>query len=89
LTRAQRIVMAFGGLASVVLAVLMLFDFMSFELYFILCLLGFMAVVHLSGPFISRPRWRSRANLVILAGVFLFGLIVLNKVIDILGIRPF
>jgi len=89
LTRAQRIVMAFGGLASVLLAVLMLFDVMSFELYFTLCLLGFMAVVHLGGPFISRPRWRSRANLLILAGVFLFALIVLNKVLDILGIRPF
>ncbi len=89
MTKAQRIVMTFGGLASLVLAVLMLFDFLGFEIYFMLCLLGFMAIVNLSGPFISRPRWRSRANLLILAGVFLFGLIVVNKVLDILGIRPF
>lgn len=88
-TRAQRIVMTFGGLASVVLAVLMLFGALGFELYFMLCLLGFMAIVHLGGPFIARPRWRSRANLVILAGICVFALIVLNKVLDILKIRPF
>lgn len=88
-TKAQRIVMTFGGLASVTLAVLMLFDVLSFELYFALCLLGFMAIVHLYGPFVSRPRWRSRANLIILAGLFLFGVMVLNKVLDILGISPF
>ncbi len=89
MTKAQRIVMTFGGLAFVAMAVLMLFDILSIELYFILCLLGFMAIVHLGGPFISHPRWRSRANVIILAGAFLFGLIVLNKVLDILGIRPF
>lgn len=88
-TRAQRIVMVFGGMASVVLAVLLLFGGLSFELYFMLCLLGFIAVVHAGGPFVARPRWRSRANLVILAGMVIFALIVLNKVLDILKIRPF
>ncbi len=88
-TSAQRIAMTFGGLASVVLAVLMLFDVLSFEVYYTLCLLGFMAIVHLYGPFVSRPRWRSRANVIIFIGVLIFILIVLGKVIDILGISPF
>jgi hypothetical protein len=89
LTGAQRIVVAFGGLASITLAVLMLFDVLNFELYFMLCLLGFMAIVHLNGPFIFRPKWRSRANAVIFVGILVFAMIVLGKVLDILRIRLF
>jgi hypothetical protein len=82
-------VVTFGGLASLTLAVLMLFNVLSFELYFMLCLLGFMAIVHLNGPFVFRPAWRSRANVVIFVGIVVFVLIVMGKVFEILKIRLF
>ena len=68
-TRSQRIALTFGGWAVLVMAVLLLLNFLSLELYFILCLIGFLVLVGVSGPFFSRPPWRSRVNLVIAAGI--------------------
>jgi hypothetical protein len=87
LTKSQRIVVIFGAWAFLALAVLAVFQSLSFEYFFVLCLIGFLVIVELSGPFASRPRWRSRVNVVILLGVILFSLVVVIKVLDILGIR--
>jgi hypothetical protein len=88
-TKAQRIVMTFGGWAFFVLATLLIFNVLSLEFYFMLCLIGFLVIVQMSGPFISRPKWRSRVNWVIVASIFLFLVIVIGKVLDILQIRLF
>lgn len=90
LTKSQRIVVIFGLWAFLALAVLVIFTGLgkdAVEYFFVLCLIGFLVIVELSGPFASRPRWRSRVNLVILLGVVVFALIVIKKVLDILGIR--
>ena len=87
--RAQRIVVTFGGWAVFVLATLLVLGLLSLDFYFMLCLLGFLVIAHMSGPFISRPPWRSRVNLVIVAGIVAFVLIVAGKVLDILQIRLF
>jgi 4-amino-4-deoxy-L-arabinose transferase-like glycosyltransferase len=87
LTKSQRIVVTFGAWVFLALAILTVFQSLSFEYIFVLCLIGFLVIVELSGPFASRPRWRSRVNVVILLGVIVFSLIVLEKVLDILGIR--
>ena len=89
MTKAQRIVMIFGGLAVLLLAALLVFNVLSLELYFMLCLISFLVIAQMSGPFISRPRWRSRINTVIVVGIVVFVLIVLGKVLDILRIRLF
>lgn len=89
LTKSERIVITFGAWAFLALAVLAVFGSLSFEYFFVLCLIGFLVIVELSGPFASRPRWRSRVNVVILLGVAVFALIVVQKVLDILGIRLF
>lgn len=89
LTKSQRIVVIFGAYAMMALAALAVFNALSAEYYFVLCLIGFLIIVELSGPFASRPRWRSRVNLVIALGVFVFALIVINKVLEILRIRLF
>jgi hypothetical protein len=88
-TKAQRIVMTFGGWAFFVLATLLIFNVLSLEFYFMLCLIGFLVIVHMSGPFISRPKWRSRLNWFIVASIIIFFLIVIGKVLDILKIRLF
>ena len=86
LTKSQRIVVIFGAWAFSALALLAVFGSLTFEYFFVLCLIGFLVIVELSGPFASRPRWRSRVNLVILLGVAVFALIVAGKVLAILGI---
>ncbi len=86
LTRSQRLVYLFGGWMFVVLALLALFNSVSFEYFFVLCLIGFLVIVELSGPFTVRPAWRSRVNIAIVLGVLAFSLIVLEKVLAILGI---
>jgi hypothetical protein len=82
-------VMTFGGLAVLLMAVLLLFNILSLEIYFMLCLISFLVLVQMSGPFISRPKWRSRVNVVIAISIVGFILIVLGKVLDILQIRLF
>jgi len=85
LTRSQRLTYLFGGWMFVVLSLLALFGSVSYEYFFVLCLIGFLVIVELSGPFIVRPAWRSRVNIVIFLGVLVFSLIVLEKVLAILG----
>ncbi len=89
LTKSQRIVVIFGAWAFLALAVLAVIGSLDFEYFFVLCLIGFLVIVELSGPFASRPRWRSRLYAVILLGVVVFALIVVNKVLGIIGIRLF
>jgi hypothetical protein len=81
--------MTFGGWAFFVLATLLIFNVLSIEFYFMLCPIGFLVIAQMSGPFISRPKWRSRINLIMVVSVFTFLLIVIGKVLDILQIRLF
>jgi hypothetical protein len=87
--KSQRIVVIFGAWAFLALAMLTAFNSIGYEYFFALCLVGFLLVVELSGPFGSMPRWRSRVNVVILLGVIVFGLILTKKVLDLLLIRLF
>lgn len=91
LTKSQGIVVIFGVWVFLALAVLVVFTGMNgpdiVEYFFVLCLIGFLVIAELSGPFASRPRWRSRVNVVIFIGVIVFCLIVAKIVLAIPGIR--
>jgi hypothetical protein len=89
LTKSRKLVYVFGAWMFVVLALLVLFQSLSLEYFFVLCLIGFLIIVELSGPFTVRPEWRKRVNMAIVVGVLVFGLIVAKKVLDILGIALF
>ena len=89
LTKNYRLVYAFGTWMFAVLVLLTLFQSLDPEYFFVLCLIGFLIIVELSGPFTIRPEWRKRVNLAIAVGVLIFGLIVLNKILDILGMKLF
>ena len=89
LTKNQKLVYIFGIWIVAVLSLLVLFKSLSLEYFFVLCLIGFLIIVELSGPFIVRPRWRARVNVVIAIGVLIFAIIVVNKVLEILGISIF
>lgn len=86
LTKSQRLVYVFGGWVLVVLSLLALFNSINYEYFFVLCLIGFLVIVELSGPFTVKPAWRSRINIVIILGVLLFTLIIVEKVLAILNI---
>ena len=86
LTKSQKLVYIFGGWILVVLALLALFNSINYEYFFVLCLIGFLVIVELSGPFTVRPAWRSRVNIAIILGVILFTVIIVEKVLAILNI---
>ena len=86
LIKSQKMVYIFGGWILGVLTLLAMFNSISYEYFFVLCLIGFLIIVELSGPFTVRPAWRSRVNIVIAIGVIIFSLIVIKKVLDILNI---
>lgn len=89
LTKSQGLVYIFAGWVLLVLTVLTLFNSLSFEYFFVLCFIGFLILVELSGPFTVKPKWRSRLDILIVIGVLIFGIIVAQKVLDIIGIRIF
>jgi hypothetical protein len=86
LTKSHRLVYVFSGWVLAVLSLLALFNSVNYEYFFVLCLIGFLVIVELSGPFTVKPAWRSRVNIVIILGVLLFTLIIVEKVLAILNI---
>jgi len=59
-------------------------DALSLELFFVVSLIGFLVVVELTAPFSVTPQWRSRLRWIILAGLAVFGYIVVRRVLAIL-----
>jgi membrane protein implicated in regulation of membrane protease activity len=59
-------------------------DALSLELFFVVSLVGFLVVVELTAPFSVTPQWRSRLRWIVLAGLAVFGYIVVRRVLAIL-----
>ena len=59
-------------------------DALSLELFFVVSLVGFLVVVELTAPFSVTPQWRSRLRWIILAGLAVFGYIVVRRILAIL-----
>lgn len=68
--------------AVLVLAVL---DTLSYELAFVVSLIGLLVIVELTAPFNVTPRWRHRLRYVLAVALVGFGLILLGRVLTILG----
>lgn len=85
----QRIVIWSGLWAFLSLTVLGLLGRLSIEYFFVLSLVGFLVILMLFGPFISRPGWRARASIVTLIGVLIFIVITLEKILTVLPIKLF
>lgn len=63
---------------------------LSYELFFLLSFLGFLVVTGLTAPFNVTPAWRGRLRWLILAGLLVFGYIVVRRILEILppGVLP-
>lgn len=64
--------------------VLVLLDSLSYELSFVVALIGFLVVVELTAPLNVRPRWRQRLRWLILLGLLVFAGIVVRRILAIL-----
>jgi hypothetical protein len=63
---------------------LVLLNSLSYELFFVVSLIGFLVVVELTAPFAVTPRWRSRLKWLIGLGLLVFGYIVIQRILEIL-----
>ncbi|ELY42709.1 hypothetical protein [Natronorubrum bangense] len=75
-----------GQLAWMVAAVLVLsvLGSFSYELFFVLSLIGLLIVTELTAPFAVTPDWRRRLRWLILLGLVGFGVIVIRRILEIL-----
>ncbi|WP_311173099.1 hypothetical protein [Halobellus ordinarius] len=64
--------------------VLVLLDSLSYELVFVVSLIGFLVVVELTAPIAVTPAWRRRLRWLIGAGLLVFSYIVIREILAIL-----
>jgi hypothetical protein len=64
--------------------VLALLGSISFELVFVISLIGVLIVTELTAPFAVTPAWRRRLIVVIGIGLVVFGYIVVRRILAIL-----
>lgn len=60
-------------------------DALSYELVFVVSLIGLLASVELTAPLNVRPRWRERLKYVLAVALAVFGYILIRRALDILG----
>lgn len=66
------------------LLLLVLLESLSYELIFVIGLIGFLVVTELTAPFAVTPRWRKRLRWIIAVGLVVFGYIVIRRILEIL-----
>lgn len=82
--RRARFVRANVAWLSASLLVLILLDAFSYELFFVISLIGFLVVTELTAPFSITPAWRKRLRWLILLGLIVFAYIVIKRILAIL-----
>ena len=75
-----------GQLAWMLAAVLVLslLGSFSYELFFVLSLIGFLIVTELTAPFAVTPDWRRRLRWLIAIGLVGFAVVVVRRILEIL-----
>lgn len=64
--------------------VLVLLDSLSYELFFVVSLIGLLVVTELTAPFNVTPTWRSRLKWLIGLGLVGFAYVVIQRILAIL-----
>jgi O-antigen ligase len=82
--RRQRFVHGVVAWMLAAVLALALLGSLSYELFFVVSLIGFLVVVELTAPFTVTPAWRSRLKWIIAAGLVVFGYIVVKRILEIL-----
>jgi dolichyl-phosphate-mannose--protein O-mannosyl transferase len=82
--RRQRFVRATLAWMLAAALVLTLLSSLTYELFFVVSLIGLLVVVELTAPFRVTPTWRSRLKWLIALGLAAFGYIVIRRILEIL-----
>lgn len=82
--RRQRFIHAQMSWMLAALLILVLLDALSYELFFVVSLIGFLIVVELTAPFAVTPRWRRRLRWIIAVALVGFGYVVVRRILAIL-----
>ncbi|QLG27441.1 hypothetical protein HUG10_07710 [Halorarum halophilum] len=64
--------------------VLSLLGALSYELFFVVSLIGFLVVTELTAPVAVGPAWRHRLRWLIAIGLVVFGYVVIRRILAIL-----
>lgn len=84
ITNRQRFVHIHVAWMLVAALVLSLLDALTYELFFVVSLIGLLAAVELTAPVRVTPRWRRRLRWVVLLGLVGFGYILLQRLLALL-----
>jgi len=57
---------------------------LSYELFFVISLIGFLVVIELTAPLNVQPAWRRRLRWLILLGLVVFAYVVVRRILAIL-----
>lgn len=79
----RKVVILFAVWTFILLALVTIYNTLKFDTLFILSFIVFLMIVGLSGPFTSKPKWRSRVGVVIAIGALIFFVIVVVKLYTI------
>lgn len=82
--KSQTLVFLFGAWVFLTILAMTLLGSLDPVTYFIVCLLGFLIIFDLSGPFTVNPRWKSRVQLLTVIGIAIFAVIAAQKLIEII-----
>lgn len=82
--RRQRFIRATLAWLLGAVLVLSLLSSLTYELFFVVSLIGLLVVVELTAPFRVTPTWRSRLKWLIAIGLAVFGYIVIRRILEIL-----
>jgi hypothetical protein len=85
-TKIQNLVIAFSVWIFITLIAMALLGNLDPMIFFISCLLGFLIIFDITGPFTVRPKWKSRVWILTAVGIGIFVIIAAQKMIKI--IRP-
>lgn len=83
-TRRERFVHAQLGWMLAGTFALSVLDAFSYELFFVVSLIGFLVVTELTAPFSVTPRWRRRLRWIIALGLVGFGYVVARRILELL-----
>ncbi len=84
--RKQQItIIAFAAWLTIVSACLILARWVDLEVFFVLCLMGFLVIVQLIQPSFIQPGYLRYIKYLIAAGIVVFGIIVIKRVMEIIS----
>lgn len=82
--RRQQFIHAQAAWMAVTLVALVVLGALSYDLYFVLSLIGLLVVIELTAPFNVTPQWRARLKWLVALGLLGFAYIVIRRILAIL-----